>query len=159
MKLILFALALLTCIYSKATIPTISNPYSPEKPWHVKQKEFIEKFGDNNISKTLINFWFANRKVGIGTTAIASPFGTLFGIPFFKSAFKKPVNPNVYAPVLSFSFGVLFSIFLLVSLVGILKIFRFSRKKLYNLLLLYQSSQSLPKRIAEKLERFTSRKH
>lgn len=111
------------------------------------------------LKSIVINFWFANRKAGVATTAIATPFGALFGLPFFKTAFKKPANPNMYAAILPFSFGVLFGIFSLVSFVGLLKILRFSKKKLYMQLLQYQSGQGLHGQIQEKLERFMRRKH
>lgn len=141
---------------SSATIP---NSDSLKKPWRINKEQFIDKFGNSDTSKAFINFWFSNRKIGVATTAITTPFAGLVGIHFFKMVSKNPVNPGAYAPVLSFSFGLLFSILFLLSLAGFLKIIRFSRKKLYNLLVAYQSGQGLPERIRKKSERFLSRKY
>jgi len=158
MKSVIFVLTLFICTCSKATISAVPNSDSLKKPWRIKEKQFIEKFGNNDTGKALINLWFANRKTGIVTTSVASPSGVLFGIPFFKNAFQKPANSNAYAPVITFTFGLLFSIFLLVSLVGFLKMIRFSRKKLYKMLVLYQSGQGLPENIRKKLEKFITLK-
>lgn len=155
MKSTIFVLSFLACIYSRASIPKSDSLI---KPWHINKERFIEKFGNSDTSKALIDFWFANRKGGIIVASIATPFGILFGIPFFKNVFKKPASPNAYAPVIVFSFGLLFSIFTLVSLVGLLKLVRFSRKKLYKMIVLHQSGQGLPKNIRESSEKTMTRK-
>lgn len=146
---LLAILFLFSCINAGAIIQT---PDTSHKPWRISKEQFIQKFGHDDTSKALIDYWFYTRETGWLVTIPTSVLTVLTGAGFF---YVLSVDES---SLIAIATGTLFLPCLILLSLCIVFLTQHSKKKLYKLLQIHQSGKRLPAKLSKELERFMKRK-
>src|SRR5437762_1610693 len=119
MKILLSLILILSSYLNASTIKetTVISDTS-HKPWSISEERFIQKFGNDDISKVLVKYWFSNRTSVQLIIALTAPFAAIFGYLFFSTVFDKPASANIIAAFIPAMSGAIFIPLLLVLLLG-----------------------------------------
>src|SRR5512138_1695717 len=126
MKILFSALLVLSFfVNSQATMSMI--PDTSHKPWRIDQKQFMDRYGKDDTSRALIQYWFYDRETGFIITSITGLGSGLFGTAAIYGAIKKDGLIVLAATIIGIPLLVL-------TLISVLFLTTRSRKKLYRML-------------------------
>lgn len=138
-----FFLFTLNNIHANSSIQPADSSGNP-----LKEKMLLKKYGDDDTTKALIQYWFSKRKIFTGLA------GASFGIAAYSTTkiSKSPgritapdnpffIDPNAFFGVAGAIAGALF----------LIPIITHSRKKLVRLLEDYKAGKSLPKKYRQRI--------
>jgi len=151
MKTKLFASLACLIFYTNAINSTAIIPDTSHKPWRISKEQFIEKYGNDDTSKALIEYWFFTQGTGYAITSLAGAGTTLFG----GVAISSLIRGDGLIAAVSGIFAV--PLFILLT-VCVISLAQHSRKNLYRLLRGRQAGKSLPKKLQKHLTSFMKRK-
>ena len=146
-RILIFSLFILISFNKVNGTVHISVPDTTAKPWRMKQSAFIEKYGTNEQTKAFIIRWFSKRFLFTSLSGLSGAL-TAGQVPLALTAGK----PSGEASNIAIGAVLGFALSSIITIVLLIPVFTYSRKKLYQLLEKHKNGEKIPKRFRKQLE-------
>ncbi len=145
-KLLILLIISIASVNTAKCVTVIAYPDTLSKPWRLNKQEFLKKFGEDDTTRALINYWYNERHLLFGLTTASVIVGAGGGIGLL--SLNTHGSVAAYAGigyVVLVAFGIItFPVFLMALL------FR-SRKKLFRLISDHKEGKRLRKGLRKRL--------